>query len=944
MTRQAKQRIAKKGNVLWPLDLALALLGGLVLFLVLRLLSFEDSDPLKNAWTYVLGVPTVLVAVSMLTHVLSNETVERSIQIGFLLSVSLHLILAFAAVNVVLFGGFWNSVQPQVKYETARNDKQSPRYLQASVPSAESAKREFLKPPKQPQEKPKETDSNTPRENLPAAVTMVDSKVSVDTKIAERSFLEEKKQESIPEPTIASSAKKLDRPKISTIQDVSQNSIDLPDLPQMNRSELGDLAANDGALENVPRQETQLDSIAVPKSTPAATINSSPNFSMTEVRASVQPSEINRQIEKSLNEQQLKNIDTSRLSRQPSNQAAISPSTSPGMNSAVPVPELQKPIGGSNPSKNLASLGNDVDRGERAAPSRSSQSNESSSINSVVGPQIEMRPRTTPSTGIGRTQAATEMKMDGRLDYLSGRNSPSDGRGEDVRKSEESARLGGAVASGSRSNGPIVSSPVPLEGVVGDVSASGSSANGVSPSMADVALEKSTSERLETRGVGAIAARGNPSINLPALAPSELAGPREDLMTRGLGLRPIESSLPDLKFSDFSPDRFKRPDLTGPQSLSASVPIPTPAFSQRLKRMEEREGEATSQLGPLGPQTELAIERGLQFLAKYQRPDGSWHLEDFEEQVRMRSPTAATALALLSFQGAGYTHQQFKYESVCKGALGWLIKQQQSNGDLYVRTDNISNANAWLYSHSMATLALCEAYGMTQDEAVRGAAQRAVDFLVESQDPVGGGWRYSPRIGSDTSVTGWVMMALKSAELSGLEVPRETYAGLQKWIENSQAKDTPYLYRYNWLANTPSTEHGRIPTPVMTSVGLLIRLYTGWKRDNEQMQKGVAWLLERLPAEGTRQSPSRDTYYWYYATQVIFHAGGESWKRWYGALYPMLIRTQIESGDYVGSWDPGGTVPDAWGAFGGRLYVTTLNLLSLEVYYRHLPLYEATAE
>jgi hypothetical protein len=152
------------------------------------------------------------------------------------------------------------------------------------------------------------------------------------------------------------------------------------------------------------------------------------------------------------------------------------------------------------------------------------------------------------------------------------------------------------------------------------------------------------------------------------------------------------------------------------------------------------------------------------------------------------------------------------------------------------------------------------------------------------------------------------------------------------------------LYRYNWLANTPSTEHGRIPTPVMTSVGLLIRLYTGWKRDNEQMQKGVAWLLERLPAEGTRQSPSRDTYYWYYATQVIFHAGGESWKRWYGALYPMLIRTQIESGDYVGSWDPGGTVPDAWGAFGGRLYVTTLNLLSLEVYYRHLPLYEATAE
>jgi hypothetical protein len=940
----------KKGNVLWPLDLALVLLGGLVLFLVLRLLSFDDSNPLKNAWTYVLGVPTVLVAVSMLTHFLSNESVERSIQIGFLLSVSLHLILAFAAVNVVLFGGFWNSTQPEVKFETKRNEKQSPRYLQAAVPSAEAAKREYLKPPKEPREKPTETESNTQRESLSAAVTMVDSKVSIETKITERSFPEEKNQENIPQPTIASSAKKLERPKISTLQDASQSNIELPTLPQMSRTELGDLSANDAALENSQRTDSQRDSIAIPKSAPSTPAASNPIPAISQARTSVQPSDINQQIDKALSQQENANTETSRLSRQASNQASMSPSASPGNNAAVPIPELKKPTVSLNPSQDIASLGSNVDRGERAEQNRNSPASEKSSINSVVGPQMEMKPRTTPSSGIGRTQAATEMKMDGRLDFLSGRNTqPSEQRGGSGTSREtgtagESSPLRNAMTSRSNSNGPISSSPVPLDDVTGSVPASGSVADGVSPSMADVALERSTAERMESPGSGSIAARGNPSIALPALKPSDLTGPRTDLLTRGLGMRPIETSLPELKVSDFAPDRLKRPDLSGPQTQSSSVPIPTPAFSQRLKRIEEREGEATSQLGPLGPQTELAIERGLQFLAKYQRPDGSWHLEDFDEQVRMRSPTAATALALLSFQGAGYTHQQFKYQNVCKGAVSWLIKEQRSNGDLYVRTDNVSNANAWLYSHSMATLALCEAYGMTQDEAVKGAAQRAIDFLVESQDPVGGGWRYSPRIGSDTSVTGWVMMALKSAELSGLKVPQTTYTGLQKWIENSQAKEAPYLYRYNWLANTPSTEHGRIPTPVMTSVGLLIRLYTGWKRDNEQMQKGVSWLLERLPAEGTPQSPSRDTYYWYYATQVIFHAGGESWKRWYGALYPMLIRTQVETGDYLGSWDPGGTVPDAWGAFGGRLYVTTLNLLSLEVYYRHLPLYEATAE
>lgn len=138
--------------------------------------------------------------------------------------------------------------------------------------------------------------------------------------------------------------------------------------------------------------------------------------------------------------------------------------------------------------------------------------------------------------------------------------------------------------------------------------------------------------------------------------------------------------------------------------------------------------------------------------------------------------------------------------------------------------------------------------------------------------------------------------------------------------------------------------HGRIPTPVMTSVGLLMRFYLGWRRTTGDMVRGSDWLLERLPSVGTAEAPQRDTYYWYYASQVMFHMGGERWKRWYGVLYPLLLDSQELSGDFAGSWDPAGPVPDAWGPYAGRLYVTTLNLLSLEVTYRHLPLYEATAQ
>lgn len=420
--------------------------------------------------------------------------------------------------------------------------------------------------------------------------------------------------------------------------------------------------------------------------------------------------------------------------------------------------------------------------------------------------------------------------------------------------------------------------------------------------------------------------------------------PSAGIAPRQKSEKPPEMALPDLRPSDVSPNRFRKVEPSGPRIASSSVPIPSPAFSQRIRRMTEREAEASSALGPLGPQTELSIERGLQFLTEHQRRDGSWSLGDYDSRSAMQSDTAATALALLCFQGAGYTHRQFKYEVACKAALDWLISHQRENGDLYQRSTPSSDANAWLYSHSIATLALCEAYGMTQDESIKVSAQRAVNFLVASQDPIGGGWRYSPRLGSDTSVTGWVMMAFKSAELAGLEVPSTVYVGINRWIENSKSREAPYLYRYNWQANSPTNQHGRVPTPSMTSVGLLMRLYLGWRRDNENMQKGAQWLLGRLPGEGTLQAPMRDTYYWYYATQVMFHVGGEKWRKWYGTLYPLLIRTQVTDGEYAGSWDPMKPIPDAYGEYGGRLYVTTLNLLSLEVYYRHLPIYEATAK
>jgi hypothetical protein len=389
--------------------------------------------------------------------------------------------------------------------------------------------------------------------------------------------------------------------------------------------------------------------------------------------------------------------------------------------------------------------------------------------------------------------------------------------------------------------------------------------------------------------------------------------------------------------------RFVKTNVGGLPTVSTAAIASTDAFSGRSAR---RTGDQPAGgRGVPSPQTEEAIDRGLAFLARYQAPDGGWSLQGFPEDAQLATDTAATALAVLAFQGAGYTHREHQYKDVVRSGLDFLVKSQKENGDLFVPLDDNSNRSVWLYSHSLAAIALCEAYGMTQDPELKGAAQKALEFIVAGQHAERGGWRYSPGVGTDTSVTGWMMMALKSGELAGLDVSRDTYQKIERWLDDAQASpQESHLYRYNpYAPDTAEQRHGRNYSKTMTSVGLLMRLYTGWQRDNANLIRGAEYLKQNLPAIGTHRDPHRDTYYWYYGTQVMFHMGGEYWQAWNSRLHPLLVDSQLRGGPLAGSWDPKGPVPDRWGPHGGRLYVTTLNLLSLEVYYRHLPLYEAAA-
>jgi hypothetical protein len=340
--------------------------------------------------------------------------------------------------------------------------------------------------------------------------------------------------------------------------------------------------------------------------------------------------------------------------------------------------------------------------------------------------------------------------------------------------------------------------------------------------------------------------------------------------------------------------------------------------STRQKMLAEGGGNGAS---------EAAVAKGLKYLQRMQKSGGNWVLDGAN-----RDDVAATGLALLPFLAAGQTHKPMKgekessYARTVQLGLDYLRSKQKANGAF---------GCPQLYGEAIATLAMCEAFGMTQDPALRKPAQMAIDFLVKSQHSVGG-YRYKPLEAGDTSVTGWCLQALQSGYLAGLSVPRETLYKVGSYLDSVQTQSGA-AYGYVGPGATAS----------MTAVGLLCREYLGWGPKNPNLANGVENLKKNGPSK-----TQGNTYYYYYATQVVHFFGGDDWVTWnLGGKGPdgvrkqgmrdILIDTQDSSNSpNQGSWAPGN---DQTSRGGGRLCNTCLSLLTLEVYYRHLPMYRNDA-
>ena len=327
-------------------------------------------------------------------------------------------------------------------------------------------------------------------------------------------------------------------------------------------------------------------------------------------------------------------------------------------------------------------------------------------------------------------------------------------------------------------------------------------------------------------------------------------------------------------------------------------------------------------------QSEAAVAMALKWLADHQNPDGSWSFDHRSGPCngRCQNPgsysgarNGATAMALLPFLGAGITHKEGKYQETVEDGLYYLLRSMN-----VTRNRGSFHDQGTMYSHGLATIALCEAYAMTQDRGLRDPAQHAINFIQFAQDPRGGGWRYKVKQQGDTSVVGWQIMALKSGYMGYLVIDPKVITRSIRFLDSVQSKQGA-AYGYSSPGDAPAT----------TAIGLLCRMYLGWKTDHPALEQGVQYLVREEPSQ-------TNLYYDYYATQVLFHyteGQGPMWEQWNPVMRESLVGSQSTLDHEKGSW----FVSDPNVSAGGRLYCTAMATMILEVYYRHMPIYQAEA-
>lgn len=302
--------------------------------------------------------------------------------------------------------------------------------------------------------------------------------------------------------------------------------------------------------------------------------------------------------------------------------------------------------------------------------------------------------------------------------------------------------------------------------------------------------------------------------------------------------------------------------------------------------------------------TKKATAKALAWLKERQNDDGS-----FSDGAYAHN-TAITAYVMLAFMSQGHLPNQGHYGPEIAKASRFLVASQRDDGYL------VGARGGNMYAHAMATLALAELYGQTNDDTLKPVVQKATKLIVGSQN-LSGGWRYEPQpTGADISVTIMQVMALRAAKNAGMHVPDTT---LKKAIAYVKSCYRPQSGGFTYMPSSGSPGFAR------TAAGLCVLFLSG-EYEAKEIPKGVEYLKNNF------NSPIHFYYGHYYASHAMHQVGGKDWEEWYGRLVQYFVTSGSQHPD--GSWSTTNRREV------GPVYQTSIAVIVLSVPAHYLPVFQ----